>query len=115
MKCFFTCLRWHIYCVFCSKFDEYGERRTNLAIGFLTTSKEILEEVDDVVLLEFENDNILDSEKFLDDGIVGVDGVIVPKVEMKFKDETNLYNFYKRYAYNAEFLDRKKKFTEGWC
>ncbi|XP_022880444.1 uncharacterized protein LOC111397674 [Olea europaea var. sylvestris] len=65
-------------------------------------------EVDDVILLEEENDNNLDSANFVDDGIVGVDSVIVPEVGMKFNDETEMFNFYKKYAYDVGFPVRKR-------
>lgn len=39
----------------------------------------------------------------MEDDILGEDGVIVPEVSMKFKDEKELFEFYKRYAYDVSF------------
>ncbi|XP_022850938.1 protein FAR1-RELATED SEQUENCE 5-like [Olea europaea var. sylvestris] len=69
---------------------------------------ENLKEVDDVILLEEENDNNLDSANFMDNEIVGVGNVIVPEVGIKFSDETKMFNFYKKYAYDVRFPVRKR-------
>ncbi|CAA2988457.1 Hypothetical predicted protein, partial [Olea europaea subsp. europaea] len=58
--------------------------------------KEIVEVLDDEVLVESNNDNNTDNIFTLKDDILGGDGVIVPKVGMKFKDEKELLDFYKR-------------------
>ncbi|XP_022883643.1 protein FAR1-RELATED SEQUENCE 5-like [Olea europaea var. sylvestris] len=70
--------------------------------------KSLLEKVDDVILLEDENDNNLDSVNLVDDGIEGANGVIVPEVGMKFNDENEMFNFYKKYAYNVGFPVRER-------
>ncbi|XP_022852108.1 protein FAR1-RELATED SEQUENCE 3-like [Olea europaea var. sylvestris] len=66
-------------------------------------------EVDDIILLEDENDNNLDNVNLVDDGIIGLDGVIVPEVGMKFNDEKEMYDFYKKYSYDVGFPVRKRK------
>ncbi|XP_022892026.1 protein FAR1-RELATED SEQUENCE 5-like [Olea europaea var. sylvestris] len=70
--------------------------------------KEISEEVDVDNLLETDNDKIFEIVDFVDDGIVGVDGVIVTEVGIKFNGEKELFDFYKRYAYNVGFSVRKR-------
>ncbi|XP_022883238.1 protein FAR-RED IMPAIRED RESPONSE 1-like [Olea europaea var. sylvestris] len=57
---------------------------------------------DRVVGVDGVDDEILGVDG-VDDGIVGVDGATVPKVGMKFNDEKDIYDFYKRYVYNVGF------------
>ncbi|XP_022847050.1 uncharacterized protein LOC111369679 isoform X1 [Olea europaea var. sylvestris] len=53
-----------------------------------------------------------------DDGLVeerlGVENeILVPKVVMKFGDETKVFEFYKRYAYQVGFPVRKRNTKRG--
>ncbi|XP_022866686.1 protein FAR1-RELATED SEQUENCE 6-like isoform X2 [Olea europaea var. sylvestris] len=66
------------------------------------------EEADNDILLESGNEKMLESVNVVDDGIVGLDGMIVPEVGMKFSDEKDMFDFYKRYAYNVGFPVRKR-------
>ncbi|KAL2479903.1 protein FAR-RED IMPAIRED RESPONSE 1-like [Abeliophyllum distichum] len=49
----------------------------------------------------------------LNDEMCREDGEIVPNVGMKFKDDNEVYEFYKIYAYRLGFLVRKTNFEGG--
>ncbi|XP_022885082.1 uncharacterized protein LOC111401538 [Olea europaea var. sylvestris] len=51
---------------------------------------------------------MLESVNLVDDEIGGEDGMIVLEVGMKFNDEKEMFDFYKRYAYNVGFPVRKR-------
>lgn len=59
--------------------------------------------------MESENVNIECNINLVEDQIVGGDGVIVPEVDMKFKDENEVFDFYKLYTYKVGFSVRKRK------
>ncbi|XP_022863348.1 uncharacterized protein LOC111383468 isoform X2 [Olea europaea var. sylvestris] len=69
--------------------------------------KECLQNVDDIILVESDNENLKDDMNLLGDENLGGDGVVVPQVGMKFKDNVELFDFYKRYAYAIGFPVRK--------
>lgn len=50
--------------------------------------------MDDEILLESDNENILDNMNLVEDDIVRVDGVIVLKVDMKFNDKEEMFEFF---------------------
>ncbi|KAL2506125.1 Protein FAR1-RELATED SEQUENCE [Abeliophyllum distichum] len=49
----------------------------------------------------------------LNDVMCGEDGEIVPKIGMKFKDDNEVYEFYKSYAYRLGFPIRKRNLKKG--
>ncbi|XP_022862652.1 protein FAR-RED IMPAIRED RESPONSE 1-like [Olea europaea var. sylvestris] len=67
-----------------------------------------VEAVEDDVIVELEHVNVKDNMSVCVDEMRGGDGGIVPQVGMKFKDENEVYEFYKRYAYEVGFLVRKR-------
>ncbi|XP_022889311.1 protein FAR1-RELATED SEQUENCE 5-like [Olea europaea var. sylvestris] len=70
--------------------------------------KETIEAVDDIILVESDNENVTDNMKLQGDVMLGGDGAIVPEVGMKFKDENEIFEFYKKYAYGVGFPVRKR-------
>ena len=71
------------------------------------------------------NDSVLpelfeDNEEIFEDNqcpplnneLVGEHNDLIPKVGMKFSDENEIYEFYKRYAYDVGFPVKKKEFKE---
>ncbi|XP_022843170.1 protein FAR1-RELATED SEQUENCE 6-like [Olea europaea var. sylvestris] len=69
---------------------------------------EIIEAVEDDVRVELEHVNVEDNMSVCVDETRGGDGVIVPEVGMKFKDENEVYDFYGRYAFEDGFRVRKR-------
>ncbi|XP_022883491.1 protein FAR1-RELATED SEQUENCE 5-like [Olea europaea var. sylvestris] len=70
--------------------------------------EEIMKVVEDKSRLEFENANVEDNMSLCVDETRGEEDVIVPEVGMKFNDENEVYDFYKRYAYEVGFPVRKR-------
>ncbi|XP_022855493.1 protein FAR1-RELATED SEQUENCE 5-like [Olea europaea var. sylvestris] len=70
--------------------------------------REIMEAVEDDVIVELEHVNVEDNMSACVDETRGGDGGIVPQVGMKFKDENEVYEFYKRYAYEVGFPVRRR-------
>ncbi|KAL2492850.1 Protein FAR1-RELATED SEQUENCE [Abeliophyllum distichum] len=62
---------------------------------------------------ESDIDKVRENVNVLDDDIVGKNSVIVPKVGMKFNDENEIFEFYKRYAYLVGFPIRKRNSRKG--
>ncbi|XP_022853902.1 protein FAR-RED IMPAIRED RESPONSE 1-like isoform X2 [Olea europaea var. sylvestris] len=64
------------------------------------------------MLVESDDESDHNSTKLQGDDGIGGDGVIVtvplPEVNMKFKEENEIFDFYKRYAYDMGFLVRKR-------
>ncbi|XP_022854679.1 protein FAR1-RELATED SEQUENCE 5-like [Olea europaea var. sylvestris] len=60
-----------------------------------------------------DNENVMDNMNIVEDEKLGRDGAIVPEVGMKFKDEKEMFEFYKRYAYNVGFPVRKRNSKKG--
>ncbi|XP_022888998.1 protein FAR1-RELATED SEQUENCE 2-like [Olea europaea var. sylvestris] len=60
------------------------------------------------LLVESDDENVENNMIILDDENIGVDDLIVPAVGMKFKDETEVFDFYKRYGYAVGFPVRKR-------
>lgn len=58
--------------------------------------------------VEFDDENVIDITKLLGDGATEGDGAIVLEVYMKFKDKNEIFEFYKRYAYDLDFPVRKR-------
>ncbi|CAA3007725.1 Hypothetical predicted protein [Olea europaea subsp. europaea] len=70
--------------------------------------KEISEYVDEIIPVECDNEDVVDIMNVAgDDTLVG-DDVIVPEPGMKFKDENEIFDLYKRYAYEIGFPVRKR-------
>lgn len=67
-----------------------------------------MEDVDDIMLVEANVDNVMDNMEKLGDKMLGGDGPIVPKVGIKFKDENEIFEFYRRHAYELGFPIRKR-------
>ncbi|XP_022865312.1 protein FAR1-RELATED SEQUENCE 5-like [Olea europaea var. sylvestris] len=67
-----------------------------------------MEVLDDEVLVESDNENLMDNVIMLEDDNVGGDATIVPEVGMKFNDEKELFEFYKKYAYEVAFPVRRR-------
>lgn len=44
----------------------------------------------------------------MDDGILGLNSPIMPEVSIKFNDEIEMFDFYKRYGYYVGFPFRKR-------
>ncbi|XP_022892322.1 protein FAR1-RELATED SEQUENCE 5-like [Olea europaea var. sylvestris] len=59
-------------------------------------------------MLELDDENVIENMKVLGNGATGGDGAVVPEVGMKFKDENELFEFYKRYAYDLGFSVGKR-------
>ncbi|XP_022858998.1 protein FAR1-RELATED SEQUENCE 5-like [Olea europaea var. sylvestris] len=72
--------------------------------------KDMLENLDDIVLVESESENVVEKVNLLGDEIVARDDVPlrVPEVGMKFNDENELFDYYKKFAYAEGFPVRKK-------
>ncbi|KAL2512158.1 Protein FAR1-RELATED SEQUENCE [Abeliophyllum distichum] len=64
--------------------------------------------VDDNNIEESDIDKVRKNMNILDDDILGENSTIVPKVGMKFKDDNEIFEFYKRYAYLLGFPLRKR-------
>ncbi|XP_022845345.1 protein FAR1-RELATED SEQUENCE 5-like [Olea europaea var. sylvestris] len=65
------------------------------------------------VTIESDNENITDSINIVE-GVTSVrDGVIVPAVGMEFKDVTEMFDFYKKYAYGVGFPVKKRNSKKG--
>ncbi|KAL2492848.1 Protein FAR1-RELATED SEQUENCE [Abeliophyllum distichum] len=62
---------------------------------------------------ESDIDKVRENVNVMDDDIVGENSVIVPKVGMKFNDENEIFEFYKRYAYLVGFPIRKRNSRKG--
>ncbi|XP_022862756.1 protein FAR1-RELATED SEQUENCE 5-like [Olea europaea var. sylvestris] len=72
--------------------------------------KNMLENLDDIVLVESESENVVEKVNILGDEIVATDDVPlrVPEVGMKFNDENELFDYYKKFAYAEGFPFRKR-------
>lgn len=70
--------------------------------------KEISEYVGDVILVESDNENAVENMDLMADDMVGGDVAKVPEVGMTFDDENQIFEFYKRYAYEISFPVRKR-------
>ncbi|XP_022850711.1 protein FAR1-RELATED SEQUENCE 5-like isoform X2 [Olea europaea var. sylvestris] len=66
-----------------------------------------MDDVDKYILVESDNENVEDNMNQLEDEIAKGDGNIVPKVGMTFKNENEMFDFYKAYAYVVGFPIRK--------
>ncbi|XP_022851585.1 protein FAR-RED IMPAIRED RESPONSE 1-like [Olea europaea var. sylvestris] len=76
--------------------------------------EERVEVSEDEVLVQSSNRGSTENVVTMKDDVLGEDGTIVPELEgdgtivskvgIKFKDESELYKFYKKYAYNVGFL-----------
>ncbi|KAL2531530.1 Protein FAR1-RELATED SEQUENCE 1 [Abeliophyllum distichum] len=62
---------------------------------------------------ESDIDKVRKNVNVLNDDIVGENSAIVPKVGMKFNDENEIFEFYKRYAYLVGFPIRKRNSRKG--
>ncbi|KAL2466779.1 Protein FAR1-RELATED SEQUENCE [Abeliophyllum distichum] len=62
---------------------------------------------------ESDNEPVEENENILDDEKLGEDSAIVPKVGMKFKDDKEVFEFYKKYAYCIGFPIRKRNSKKG--
>ncbi|CAA2986484.1 Hypothetical predicted protein [Olea europaea subsp. europaea] len=70
--------------------------------------EEIMDDMDNYILVESDNENMEDNMNQLEDEMVEGNGSSVPKVGMTFKNENELYDFYKAYAYAVGFPVRKQ-------
>ncbi|KAL2512815.1 protein FAR1-RELATED SEQUENCE 5-like [Abeliophyllum distichum] len=75
--------------------------------------KTIDKQVDDKCLEGSGHDIGRDNRSGLNDEICGEDGEIVPKVEMKFKDDNEAFEFYKSYVYHLGFPVGKRNLKKG--
>ncbi|XP_022846289.1 protein FAR1-RELATED SEQUENCE 1-like [Olea europaea var. sylvestris] len=71
--------------------------------------KEIVTVLEDDAIVESTNDNVITLEK----DVIRGDGATEPQPGMKFKDENELFDFYKRYAYEKGFPMRKRNSKKG--
>ncbi|KAL2533589.1 Protein FAR1-RELATED SEQUENCE [Abeliophyllum distichum] len=69
--------------------------------------------VDDNTFTESDNEPVGENENILDDEKLWEDSAIVPKVGMKFKNDNEIFEFYKRYAYCIGFPVRKRNSKKG--
>ncbi|KAL2456336.1 Protein FAR1-RELATED SEQUENCE [Abeliophyllum distichum] len=69
--------------------------------------------MDNKTFEESKNETVRENENILDDDILGEDSAIVPIVEMKFKDDNEVFEFYKSYAYLLSFPIRKRN-SKKW-
>ncbi|XP_022888418.1 protein FAR-RED IMPAIRED RESPONSE 1-like isoform X1 [Olea europaea var. sylvestris] len=76
-------------------------------------SKEIIEDVHDELLVESNTENVTNDMNIVEDEMSGGDGAIVPKVGMMFMDEKEMFEFYKRYAYDVGFPVKKRNSKRG--
>lgn len=60
------------------------------------------------MLVEPDDENVMENTKVLGDGVIEGDNAIVSKVGIKFKDKNELFEFYKRYAYELGFSVKKR-------
>ncbi|XP_022852437.1 protein FAR-RED IMPAIRED RESPONSE 1-like [Olea europaea var. sylvestris] len=75
-----------------------------------------MEDVNDVLLVESNNENVADNMNKIEDETLGQNGLIVPEVGMMFNNETDMFEIYKRYAYDIGFPVRRrnsKKWDDG--
>ncbi|KAL2498427.1 Protein FAR1-RELATED SEQUENCE [Abeliophyllum distichum] len=72
-----------------------------------------VENVDDESLEDSTNETVRENANILDDEILGGNSECVPKVGMKFTDENEVFEFYKRYAYHLGFPVRKRNLKNG--
>lgn len=72
-----------------------------------------MDEVDDDILVDSDNENVEDNMNQVEAEIVQGDCSIVPEVRMTFKDENEMWDFYKRYAYAVGFPGNSKKDEDG--
>ncbi|KAL2533727.1 Protein FAR1-RELATED SEQUENCE [Abeliophyllum distichum] len=64
--------------------------------------------MDDNTREESEKEIVGENLDIFNDEILEKDSAIVPTVGMKFKDENEVFEFYKSYAYHVGFLVRKR-------
>ncbi|XP_022851944.1 protein FAR1-RELATED SEQUENCE 5-like [Olea europaea var. sylvestris] len=72
----------------------------------------IMEDVNDE-LEESSNDNGADNMNKVEDERLGENGQIVPEVGMMFNNETEMFEMYKRYAYDIGFPVRRRNSKKG--
>ncbi|XP_022899201.1 protein FAR1-RELATED SEQUENCE 5-like [Olea europaea var. sylvestris] len=72
----------------------------------------IMEDVNDE-LVESSNDNGADNMNRVEDERLGENGPIVPEVGMMFNNETEMFEMYKRYAYDIRFPVRRRNSKKG--
>ncbi|XP_022844850.1 protein FAR1-RELATED SEQUENCE 5-like [Olea europaea var. sylvestris] len=63
--------------------------------------------------MESDNEIVSDNINVADNDTLRGDGEIVPEVGMTFKDEKELFDFYKQYAYSIGFPVRKRNSKKG--
>ncbi|KAL2487403.1 Protein FAR1-RELATED SEQUENCE [Abeliophyllum distichum] len=65
------------------------------------------------MLGDSDNKMVMENVNKLNDEILVEGSLIVPEVGMKFKDEKEVFEFYKRYAYNVGFPVGKRNSKKG--
>ncbi|XP_022885539.1 protein FAR-RED IMPAIRED RESPONSE 1-like [Olea europaea var. sylvestris] len=72
--------------------------------------QELTEVLDDEVFVESNDENLMDNVITLEDDNVGGNAAIAPEVGIKFNDEQEWFEFYKKYAYEVGFPVRRRNF-----
>ncbi|XP_022871612.1 protein FAR-RED IMPAIRED RESPONSE 1-like [Olea europaea var. sylvestris] len=74
---------------------------------------EIMEPGNENGFMQFDNEIVSNNINVVDNNALRGDGEIVLEVGMTFKDENELFDFYKQYAYAVGFLVRKRNSKKG--
>ncbi|CAA2934510.1 Hypothetical predicted protein [Olea europaea subsp. europaea] len=70
--------------------------------------QELTEVLDDEVFVESNDENLMDNVITLEEDNVGGNAAIVPEMGIKFNDKQELFEFYKKYAYEVGFPVRRR-------
>ncbi|XP_022852432.1 protein FAR1-RELATED SEQUENCE 6-like [Olea europaea var. sylvestris] len=96
-----------------NKISVDSRKRLWLSSCMCIERKNILDNVDDIILVESESENVVENavenaNLLRDDNVVKDDASLqAPEVGMKFNDENELFDYYKKYAYAEGFPVRK--------
>lgn len=84
-------------------------------MSYFDIGKETMEVLDDEVCVESNDVQLMDNAVNLEDdnNNLATDFTIVLEVGMQFKDEKELFDFYKSYAYEVGFPIRKRNSKKG--
>ncbi|XP_022869242.1 protein FAR1-RELATED SEQUENCE 5-like [Olea europaea var. sylvestris] len=80
---------------------------------FNEKGKEIVDVLDDEVVVESNDEKLTDNVIILENDNVGGDVTVMPEVGMKFNDQEELFEFYKKYAYEVGFPVRRRNSRKG--